>query len=295
MLEYLVFRLLSLLALRIPPGVAYRLCNPIGDLAYLLLPRRRRAVRRNLSVVLGSEAPDLGRRMREVFREGVKYYYDTFRAPALSDQELERQIDMQGWENLEGALARGRGAIILTAHYGSPSLVAQILAVRKCRVTTVAESLRNRGLLDLMIQVRGSRGIRLVPVGPNVTRELMDVLSRNEVVGVVGDRDVQKNGLPVRLFGVETTLPAGPVVLALRTGAALLPAFTRRLGDGRFSAHIGEPLVLSRTGTVQEDLRRGIQRVAELLEQAIKVSPEQWIVFEPIWPEEAEARQGAAR
>lgn len=295
MLEYLVFRLLSLLAPRIPPRVAYRLCNPIGDLACWLLPSRRRIVRQNLSMVLGGEPPDLARRTRGVFREGVKYYYDTFRASSLSDQEMERVISLQGWDNLQGALARGKGALVLTAHFGSPALVAQILAVRKCRVTAVAEALPNRRLLDLMSRVRAGHGIRVVPFGPSITRELTAALGRNEVVGVVGDRDIQKTGVPVRFFGRETTLPVGPVMLALRTGAALLPSFTYRQKDGHFAAFIGEPLQLERTGRLQEDLRRGTQRVAELLEEAIKKSPEQWIVFEPIWSEGAAARQGAAR
>lgn len=295
MLEYLVFRLLSLLAPRIPPEVAYRLCNPIGDLACWLLAPRRRIVRQNLAVVLGGEPPDLARRTREVFREGAKYYYDTFRAPSLSDHEMERVIALQGWDNLDGALARGKGALLLTAHFGSPAFVAQILAVRKYRVTAVAEALPNRRLLDLMSRVRGGRGIRVVPFGPSVTRELTEALGRNEVVGVVGDRDILKTGLPVRFFGEKTTLPVGPVMLALRTGAALLPAFTYRVDGGHFAAYIGEPLQLERTGRLQEDLRRGTQRVADLLEEAIKKSPEQWIVFEPIWSERVAARQGAAR
>ncbi len=295
MLEYLVFRLLSLLAPKIPPRVAYWLCDSIGDVAYWLLGSRRRIVRRNLSTVLGGQPPDLDRRTRQLFREGVKYYYDTFRVPALSDEELERLIDMQGWENLQGALRKGKGALVLTAHLGSPALVAQILAVRKCKVTTVAEPLQNRKLLDLMMSVRGSRGIRLVPFGPTVTRELVEALGRNEVVGIVADRDVSRSGVGVRFFGVETTLPAGPVMLGLRTGAALLPAFTYRLADGRFSAQIGSPMELDRTGNLREDLRRNTQKLAGVMEEAIRRCPEQWIVFEPNWPEEdAGARMGAS-
>lgn len=294
MLQYLVFRLLSLLASLLPPTVAYRLCILVGDVAYWLLPRRRGIVRRNLSIVLGCQGPELDRRVREVFREGAKYYYDTFRVPALTDEELARSISVVGWEHLDSALERGRGAVMFTAHLGSPALVAQVLTLRRHKVTTVVEPLRPRKLLDLMIGIRGRRGIRMIPIGPSITRELTETLRRNEIVAMVVDRDLRGTGVPVRLFGVLTTLPAGPVMLALRTGAALIPAFTYRRQDGRFDGEIWEPLALERTGDLREDLRRNTQKVAGALESAIRRSPGQWVVFEPIWPGEAGLSRGAA-
>lgn len=295
MLEYVVFRLLSLLAPRLPPAVAYTLFGWIGDLSYWLLPRRRANVRRNLSVILRGGAEGVDGLAREVFREGARYYYDTFRIPALSDQELERAISLQGWDHVERGLAAGRGAVMVTAHLGSPVLVAQILAVRQCRVVSVVEAVRPPQLLDLMVRVRGSHGIRLVPFGPNVVRELTEALERNEIVGLVADRDLQKSGVPVDFFGVETSMPTGPVMLAMRTGAALIPAFTYRLRNGRFIARIEEPLELARTGKLKEDVRLNTQRLAAVLEKAIAEKPEQWIVFELVWPERAAAdRSGAA-
>ncbi len=293
MLEYLVFLLLSLLAPRIPPRVAYWVCRPVGDLTYWFSPGRRRAVRRNLEIILGSEARDLDRRTREVFREGAKNYYDTFLAPGLSDQQLEKMISLEGWDNLQRALEMGRGVVLVTAHLGSPALVAQILGARKARMTVVAEPLRSRRLFELMARVRATReSIRVVPFSPTVTHELTEALGRNEVIGVVADRDISKNGIPVRFFGVETLLPVGPVMLALRTGAALMPAFTYRLPDGGLVGRIREPLDLERTGRLREDLRLNTQKLAGVLEEAIRKSPEQWTVFEPIWPEGG--RLGAA-
>ena len=288
MLEYLVFRFLSLLAPRIPLRLAYRLCDPIGDLAWLLLRARRRTVRANLAAILGADAGDLDRRVRQVFREGARYYYDTFLAPALSDRDLERLVSVEGWENLERALQQGKGAVVVTAHLGSPSLVAQILGVRKRKIVVVVEPIRPPGLFDLMSRARATRGeIRLLPLGPDTTRELSDALRRNEIVGLVADRDVAGNGVPVRFFGRETPMPAGPVMLSIRSGAPLIPAFTYRVGDGHFLARVDPPLEMERTGSLREDLHRNTQRMVSVLEAAIRRSPEQWVVFEPIWSERA--------
>ncbi len=294
-LEYLVFRVLALLAPRVPPWLGYWLCSAAGDAAYWLLPRRRANVRRNLSTILRGRTEGLALLAREVFREGARYYYDTFRAPALSDDELEREITLEGWENLQKGLQEGKGVLLVSAHLGSPALVVQILAVRHCKVTSVVERVRPQRLLDLMIRVRGCRGIRLIPFSSTIANTLAEALRRNEIVGLVVDRDTQRSGVPVEFFGAETTMPAGPVMIALRTGAALVPAFTYRRKGGGFVGRIEEPLELVRTGRLREELRANTQRLAAVLERAIAEAPEQWIVFEPVWPETtAEGRQGAA-
>jgi KDO2-lipid IV(A) lauroyltransferase len=216
----------------------------------------------------------------------VKYYYDTFLAPALSDQQLERLISVQGWENLRAALDRGKGVVMVTAHLGSPSLVVQIVGARKCRMTIVVEPIRPPSLFELMARVRAGReGLRIVSLGPSVTRELTEALRRNEIVGLVADRDIARNGVSVQFFGRETLVPVGPVMLALRTGAALMTAFTRRLDDGSLVGRVDEPLELERTGNLREELRLNTQKLAWAMEEAIRRSPEQWTVFEPIWPE----------
>lgn len=286
LLQYVAFRVLALLAPRIPPKIAYPLCDLFGDLLFLILPRRRSTVLRNLSVVKrGARTEEVRRLARLTFREGVKYYFDTFRAPSLSVAQLERMIEIEGIQNLDAALAGGSGAILITAHYGSPALVVQVVAARGYRITTVAEPVRPQKLFELINGVRGSRGVRLLALGPASFRDLTAVLERNEIAGVVADRDVQGTGVSVTLFGDETQLPGGPVLLALRTGAPLLPAFSLRRDDGSFAGHIGPALELERTGNLREDVRTNTQRIAEVLETFISRQPEQWIVFEPIWPE----------
>jgi phosphatidylinositol dimannoside acyltransferase len=275
----------------VPPRLAYALCDALGDIAYRALPRQRRAVRSNLARVLGERSRNLDRRVQQVFRSGAKYYYDTFKVASLTDAELMRLAPVSGWDNLDRALEAGKGALLATAHLGSPGLVSHSLSVRGYSVTVPAEPVRPKRLFDLMCRVRGSRGNRLIPVGPGTTRELTDALRRNEVVGILVDRDVQKTGVTVDLFGAPVPLPAGPVTLALRTGAALVPAFTFRTRDGRLEGRIGEPVEIERTGSLREDVRRNTQKVAALLEEAVRRCPEQWVVFEPMWPaEEAASR-----
>jgi KDO2-lipid IV(A) lauroyltransferase len=112
---------------------------------------------------------------------------------------------------------------------------------------------------------------------------LEEVIRGNGMVALLCDRDLRGRGVPVCFFGEETTLPAGPVTLALRTGAPVLPvaAYFRPNGGHRIVVH--PPLELPE-GHRPEDIREGTQRLAEALEAMIREAPEQWHLLQPNWP-----------
>ncbi|MBA2448290.1 MAG: hypothetical protein H0V51_09725, partial [Chloroflexi bacterium] len=124
------------LAGRVPPAVAYPILDRLGDLLWLLDRPARRAVEGNLRRVLGGRGPRWRWAVRGVFRHGARGYYDTFRLPRLSAAEILALVPVRGWEHLDGALARGAGAIIVTAHMSSVGLAAQSIAARGHPTTT---------------------------------------------------------------------------------------------------------------------------------------------------------------
>ena len=95
---------------------------------------------------------------------------------------------------------------------------------------------------------------------------------------------------PAQLAGTATAwpalLPAGPVTLALRLGAPLVPVRTERLSDNRALVVVYPPVVLTRSGDLARDVQVGTQQVAHILEEMIRQTPEQWILLQPVWPED---------
>ena len=89
----------------------------------------------------------------------------------------------------------------------------------------------------------------------------------------------------VSFFGAPARLPPGAAVLGLRTGAAVLPAFTARLAGNRYLGWFEPPLELVRTGNARTDVQANTERIARAIEAAIRRYPEQWTVFQPIWPQ----------
>ena len=281
-LGYASFQLASRVAPYLPRPLAYRLADLLGDLFWLQNGRARRAVHQNLTHVFGRPPPSS--RVRAVFRHGARNYYDTFIIPTLTAAELLSLVQVQGWDRLDAALQAGRGAIMVGVHLSSVALAAQVIAARGYAVTSVAERVEPPELMDLLTRLRSGGGVRVLPLGSDSIRELLAAIRRNEVIGLVADRDLSGTGVEVEFFGAQTRLPAGAARLAIRTGAPLLSAVAVRVPGNRFEGRIDPPIELEQGADLPESVRRTTRRIAQRFEHHIAAQPEQWTVFQPIWP-----------
>lgn len=282
-LKVAAYRLAVPLAGAVPPGVAYPVLDRLADLVRLGAGDARQAVEANLEQVLGRRGRRHAWAVRGVFRHVLRNYYDTFRLPAMTDDEIRERVVISGRERLQAALAGGRGAILFTAHVSSVALAAQALALAERGGTVVVEPIEPPELLDLMVRVRGSHGLVYKVLGPSLFGELAATLRRNELVFLVADRDIGGSGVPVELFGRPTRLPTGPALLAMRTGAPIVPTYVSRRRDGRLNGVLGRPLALPRTGDRRAVLTEITRLVAQRLEYHIGRHPEQWTVLQRIW------------
>ncbi len=139
-------------------------------------------------------------------------------------------------------------------------------------------------------------GLTAVPLGDGSGVALLRALKANEVAGLVSDRDLVGNGVEVEFFGERTTFPAGAATLALRSGAPLIPVVVYS-GPGKdHTGVVHSPIDTARRGTVRQDVARITQELATRFEYDIRCQPEQWHLFQPNWPGDAEAleaRRGA--
>jgi lauroyl/myristoyl acyltransferase len=285
MLNYYIYRLLGLLVPLIPSSLGYPLATRLGDFLYSLEKGRRADITDNVTHILeGSpkEAGDIEAIVRGVFRSMARNYYDLFRVPTLSLTEIARLVKVEGWEHVEKTLSRGKGLIIVTAHFGGADIVAQVLALREIQVVAPAEHLKPEVLFQYVSSLRTSKGLRLIPVdGP--LSELYRSLRRNEVVGLAADRDITESGVVVDFFGAPARLPDGYAQLSLRTGAPIIAAFSQRLSDNTFVAHFESPLALRATGDRNRDVKTGVEKMVAIMERYIGEHPEQWAMSVPVW------------
>jgi len=277
------YRLAMGLAGQVPPSIAYPVLDRLADLVRLSAPSSRAAIAANLEQVLGRRGRHHAWAVRGVFRHNLRNYYDTFRLPAMTDLAIREIVALRGLQHLQAALQAGRGAILFSAHVSSVVVGAQALALAERGGTVVVEPIEPPELLDLMLRARSGRGLTMTPLGPRLAVELSATLQQGQLAFLVVDRDLGGNGIPCSFFGRETSLPIGPALLAIRTGAPIVPAYVSRRRDGRLDGVIGEPLAVERTGDLRHDLAEITRRVTDRLEYHIARHPEQWTVLQRVW------------
>ena len=260
----------------LPGALDIPVSEVVGTLAYLAAPRARAAVRSNLSVV--APGRDLARR---VFVMQARHYLETLRILRLDRERLLAMIDVEGWEHLLQAHARGKGVVLASAHLGPVTLCGQMVAARGLDVSVLVERKRKSDDLGRLIdRARGALGVRTIEMGAGVG--IGRALKRGGVIGFLADRPITGVGERVPFFGREALLPSGHIAIALRTGAALVPGFADRKG-GRMRAWIGPELELPEGDDRAERVREGVRRWATVLEPHVARAPEQWSVFDRVW------------
>lgn len=280
------YKLASLLAQLTPGPLAYASARLIGYTASASLQSRRSIIERHIKRVKpGIAKRDLRSAVQGAFDSYARYYVESFRLPGLPKEVVYNSLTIEGFDLVLEGLSKGRGVILALPHLGGWEWAGRWLADQEHKVTVVVEPLQPPELFEWFTKLRTNLGMNVVPLGDGVATQILSALRDNHVVCLLCDRDIRGDGIPVEFFGEETTLPGGPVTLALRSGAPLLPVgvyFTDRYNGHH--AVVRRPLEISRAGRLRDDVAAGTQRLARELESLISRAPEQWHMFQPNWP-----------
>ncbi len=291
-----MLRLAYLLLGRLSLPTLYGIAHIVGNGAFYFRRKARRGVMANMRQVMGPEASEreIRREAREVFRNATRYYADLLHLPHLDLQKFAReQLDLEGTEYLKAAQDSGRGAVVVSAHFGSPEMAVQGLAAAGFMLFALTEPLKPKAMSDFIHWLRSRHGHQFRTVSFGGVKEAVQRLRKGGLVALMLDRDVGGTGVPMEFCGRETKIPLGAVDLALRTGADLIPAWAWRIDGFRFHARIGPPLEIVRTGNFEQDVRSNARRLLALFEGHLKAYPGQWAVLEPIW--DKDGREPAAK
>jgi len=268
---------------RLPLGPAARVGGWIAVAVYWAWPTKRRYVRANAARVLGV-APDdrrVGLLARAVYRNQVRWVLELMRLSRLSQAERVAQIGDNAAEPFHATWLESNGLIIVGAHLGNNEAAAAGLAGRGWPINAVADDTAYEELFAHLARER--RGWGVGQIRWRNLREVFRVLRRREIVGLLVDWGYRPDGIPVRFFGAWTRFPAGPAVLAAKTGATILPFWVIR-SHGRHATEVGGRITVA--SMEPAELARATQEIAAVLEAGIRLAPEQWCVFKPIWPDD---------
>jgi lauroyl/myristoyl acyltransferase len=279
------YRSASAIAQALPGPVVDLLASGIGAAIALRSSDRRAMVERHQRrVTPGLEGAALRRRVRGVYRSYARYYAESFRLPSVSAEELDDRFTFEGLDHLGRAVRSGTGPLLALPHLGSWEWAAFWLTrVHQVPATAVVERIEPPALFDWFVELRETFGLTVVPLGPEAGKAIVGAVKAGQAVALLCDRDIGRSGVEVTFFGEKTTLPSGPAVLALRTGAPILPAAVYDRGRGHHG-FVLPPVPTDRRGTFREDVARITQDVAYRLEELISRAPDQWHLLQPNWP-----------
>lgn len=237
---------------------------------------------------LGERA--LRRAVREAYASYARYWMESLVAPHLTPFAIESGFSFTGVGHAETAMSAGRGLIFALPHLGCWDYAGSWLARAELRPAVVVEALEPQEVFDWFCSLRENLGMEVIAADAGAVPKVLAALRRNQAVCLPCDRDLSGAGVEVRFFGERTTMPAGPALLALKTGAALLP--TAVYYDQRRGGHRGvvlAPLEVRREGRLREDIARITQELAHRFEELVSCEPTQWHLFQPNWPSDRAA------
>jgi KDO2-lipid IV(A) lauroyltransferase len=263
----------------LPDATAIRLGAALGRGCARLDTHLRRLALANLKLIF-PEHSDAQRRelLDRNFAELGRIAAEWARLPSLPEAQVLSQVQFEGLQNLEAALARGRGALVVTAHFGYWELILRAIGVAlpSAEITAVGRAQPNPALQRMVEQRRALGDSRPVPQD---ARSILRALRRNAAVGVLADHYLSKRhgGVLAPFLGLRAWSNPGPATLALRSGCPLLVAHARRLPDGRHRIQIDPELDRPASGDRARDIAALTEHINDAISQWVRATPHAWL------------------
>jgi KDO2-lipid IV(A) lauroyltransferase len=275
-------------AASVPRRISYPIARGIGGTYFRLRPKYMKAIRANLSVILGSHADSepVRRAADEMVRGHASAWLDFLHFAARPPEEAALLVEsVIGFSRLVEGRLKGKGVVLLTAHLGNWEVGGLMLAEVKQPIHVVLVPDLFAGVERVRRRMHARAGVTEIPVDRTFlpTLAVLRALDRNGIVAMQGDRDFDNTGIPALFFGREAYFPRGPFRVAMATGAVVLPAFIVSVAGGRYRAIIEEPIPIEDAGDRDAALRLNIARYVAVLERYVRTYPEQWYCFYPFW------------
>ncbi|MBQ1024262.1 phosphatidylinositol mannoside acyltransferase [Micromonospora sp. C95] len=273
----------------LPRPVAAAAFSAVADRAHRRGGPGATRLRANLRRVVGPQLPEaeLDELVRRGLRSYARYWMEAFRLPALSREQLLAGFRLDRADVLAADVAAGRGAVVALPHAGNWDTAGAWVAANGWPLSTVAERLKPEGVFERFVAFRQGLGMEILPTNGGARPAidvLTDRLAAGAVVPLLADRDLSSRGVAVDFFGGRTRMPAGPALLALRTGAPLYVASMWYEPDAACASLAGPlPVPGPEAGTLDVRVRSLTQLIADGLAAGIARHPEDWHMLQRMW------------
>ena len=253
----------------------------LGTVAFYVLPRERKRALQHLRLVFHEKGDVWVRHTaRRCFIHLGKALLELM---LMNKERLARFVNIQGEENLQNAVAQGKGVVFVTGHIGNWELLAGAVALTY-PASVVAAPIEPEEVNDMIVGLRAGMDVRTILRGkPGASRELIRVFKENRILGILIDQDTDVESVFVDFMGRPAWTPTAAASMALRFGAPLLFGYIRRGENNRHTITVEGPLDLMRTGDDEKDIIANTAMLTKKIESCILENPEQWVWMHRRW------------
>jgi len=297
--EYALLRFVEVFIKSLPFEVALDVGRFIGFLSYHIDRRHRKAGRKNLRMVFGGEK---GRAEREAILKALYRHLGMVFVEMLRMERLLRCGDyrkfvrLSGFERIEPLVASGRPIIFVTGHIGNWELLGAVMSILYPPFYTVARRMDNPFIDRLLRKNRSAVGMRVLEKHGSA-RLLLSILKSGGRIGILVDQNAPVDNIFVDFLGVKASTVRAVPLLALKTGAVIMPGCCYRVGDScRYVIEAGEAIHPNPNAPREEEVRRIAEAYTRQIEGWVRRHPSQWLWLHRRWktrpPEEEEDVEG---
>ena len=285
-LSYFAYLLGWSLVRALPERIAYSLFNRIALIAYNRDGRGVQRLRKNLARVKPElTADELEELTLEAMSSYLRYWCDTFRIQDWGTERVLRTVTTTHEELLTQPMSENRGVVVALPHSGNWDHAGAFFCARGIPLVTVAERLKPEKLFQKFLHHRQAMGFEVLSLDSKSFVTLIKRAREKRLIALVADRDLSESGIEVNFFGGRAKMPAGPAVVAMKTGLPLVVAHVTYTAEGihidfhevKISTNEDEKLAVAET----------VQEIAHLFELGISRKPVDWHMLQRIWIDDA--------
>ena len=257
----------------------YGFASNFSMIGYHIASKHRRVALEGLKAAFGNTKPakELEQIARDCFTFIAKSAIELIYLMDRPDLIRQRVI-LENKEHLLAAARKGRGVILVSAHFGNFPLMLARLSLEGFHAGGIMRHMRDQRVEQLFLQKRKRLKIRTIYANPRkaCVEDSIRALRNNELLFIPLDQNFGTGGIFVDFFGRKAATATGPVVLAMRTKAAILPCFVVRNSDDTHKIIFEPEFLLQKSPDHKENIQANIQKLTDIIESYIRRYPAEW-------------------
>ena len=282
----------------IPESSIYAFAHIIARISFILATKQRRIAINSLTIAFGSE---------KTKEEIKKIAFDCFETMAKIAIEfmlfieksslIDKYVRVEGIENLDKALAKGRGVVALSAHFGNFPLMLTKLSMKGYKIKTILRYMRDPWVNQYFHKKREALGVGSIYTQPRkqCVEKSLETLRNKQILFVQLDQNFGTGGIFVDFFGKKAATAKGSIVFALRAKAPIVPMFIYREKDNIQKVVIEPEAEILEGRDLDETIQLNAAKLTKIIERYIRLHPADWGWIHRRWkarPKEERSNEG---